>query len=73
MMTTRVHTWADGFGIWHASVPLTASPKQDAQKARRAIIAELRERVHELDPRRVQVELERVTAHGTVTYREIDN
>lgn len=64
-------TWADGYGRWHASVPLTYSPKDDARKARRLILAELRERSAAVDPRAVRVEVERVTGHGTIIYREV--
>lgn len=37
-----IRTWADGYGIWHASVPGT--PDQTEALARRAIRAELLER-----------------------------
>jgi hypothetical protein len=37
----RIITWADAFGIWHASVPTSPSERRDA---RRAIMAELLER-----------------------------
>lgn len=51
---TRV--WADGFGRWHATVPVSGHPLTDANKARRLIIAALSEREGpKFDPRRVRV------------------
>jgi hypothetical protein len=37
-------TWADGFGIWHASVPATDNRRSDAALARSLIMAELEAR-----------------------------
>jgi hypothetical protein len=37
-------TWADGYGRWHASVPLSDSQNADARRARVAILAELEQR-----------------------------
>lgn len=71
----NVTTWADGFGIWHASVPLSGSPQRDAMAARKAILAELRMRYEAwnrpLDASAVHVTRERVTNHGTAIYREV--
>lgn len=61
-----ITTWADGFGIWHATVPLTGD---SAKVARRAILDELRQR-GSVSASRVKVEREHVTNHGTVHYRE---
>lgn len=65
----KITTWADGYGVWHASVPLSGSRHKDALAARRAILAELRERGH-IDPSAIRVTRERVTNHGTVASRE---
>lgn len=68
----EITTWADGFGIWHASVPLTDNPEADADTARQAIIAELTPREGPgFAPARVQVTREMVTNHGTAKYREV--
>lgn len=67
----KVTTWADGFGIWHASVPLSGSRHKDALTARRAIIAELEQREAPYRAVRLQVTRERVTNHGTVVYQEV--
>lgn len=67
----KVTTWADGFGRWHASVPLSRSRHRDAMTARKAIVAELEERLApNFDPTTVHVTRERVTNHGTVIYQE---
>jgi hypothetical protein len=67
----NTRTWADGFGRWHASVPLTDRPHADALRARKLIIDALTEREGPgFDPRRVHVTRERVTNHGTVVYQE---
>lgn len=67
----NVTTWADGFGVWHASVPLTDGRQRDAMTARKAIQAELEERyAPNYDPSTLHVTREHVTNHGTVHYRE---
>ena len=67
----KVTTWADGFGRWHASVPLSGSRHRDAMTARKAIVAELEERhAPNFDPTTVHVTRERVTNHGTIIYQE---
>lgn len=64
-------TWADGFGVWYASVPLTDKPRADAIKARKLIQEALTEREGpKFDPTAVHVTKERVTNHGTVIYKE---
>ena len=64
--------WADGFGVWHASVPLSGSRHKDALAARRKIVGALEERyAPNFDPRRVHVTRERITGHGTVIYKEV--
>lgn len=58
-----VHTWADDFGLWHARV--TVSTDEERANAlrvgRRAILAELRERMNgpstKLDSRRVKTRI----------------
>lgn len=65
-------TWADGFGVWHASVPMSGSRRRDAMAARKAIMAELEERyAPNYDPSTLHVTREHVTNHGTVIYREV--
>ncbi|HEX5522798.1 MAG TPA: hypothetical protein VFX53_05090 [Pedococcus sp.] len=67
----NIKTWADGFGIWHASVPLTSDPISDARRARQQIVNELTEREGPtFDPSRVHVTREKVTGHGTAIYVE---
>jgi hypothetical protein len=43
-ITMRVHTYADGFGRWHAVVPAVGSVGAQRERARRAIAAEVRAR-----------------------------
>lgn len=63
--------WADNFGIWHASVPLSGSSQKDALAARKLIRAELTERyAPNYDPSTLHVTLERITGHGTAIYKE---
>jgi hypothetical protein len=62
--------WADGYGRWHASVPLTDSPLRDALAARRAILAELQARAPIGAKISFHVTRERVTNHGTAIYGE---
>ena len=66
----KVTTWADGLGIWHASVPLSGSRHKDALAARKAIRAELTARGVSPDYA-LKVTPERVTFHGTAHYREV--
>lgn len=71
----RITTWADGFGVWHASVPISDSRQRDAMTARKAIHAELKLRYEAwnrpYDPSTLHVTRERVTNHGTVIYKEV--
>jgi hypothetical protein len=67
-----ITTWADGFGTWHASVPLTGHPVREAWQARQAIIAELTARESRtFNPRDIRVTREHVTNHGTAVYVEV--
>lgn len=66
----NVITWADGYGTWHASVPLTDSPMLDAQSASKAIKEELVARGMD-STLTVLVTRERVTNHGTAVYGEV--
>ena len=66
----KITTWADGFGIWHASVPLSGSRHKDAMTARKAILKELAAR-NVSDDYRLRVTRERITNHGTAHYREV--
>ena len=66
----KITTWADGFGIWHASVPLSGSRHKDAMTARKAIRDELTARG--VTPNYIlKVTRERITNHGTAHYREV--
>lgn len=65
----KVTTWADGYGVWHVSVPITDNRRKDAMTARRAIREELDARG--VSPHyHLAVIRERITNHGTVIYRE---
>ena len=69
-MPNKVTTWADGLGIWHASVPMSGSQHKDAMTARKAIRDELDAR--DVSPAyALRVTRERVTNHGTAIYREV--
>ena len=68
-MSTNETTWVDGYGLWHASVPIT-TPGRQAAAARRAIRAELDARGDRHPDYPLRVTRERVTNHGTVIYRE---
>lgn len=66
-----VHTWADGLGLWHASVPASGRRAKDAGVARAAIVEELAQRNGpNFDPRSVHITRTAVTNHGTVKYSE---
>lgn len=70
-MAENVMTWADAFGVWYASVPLSGSRAKDAAQARKLIRAELEERyAPNYDPSTLHVTRDRITNHGTVIYRE---
>jgi len=72
MSEHNVKVWADGFGVWHASVPLDGSPATQAATARRLIRTALEERyAPNYDPRTLHVTRERTTNHGTAIYREV--
>lgn len=69
----RVTTWADGFGVWHASVPTTDNPNHAAHVARAAIKAELLARAPRgatLRPIRL-IREEVASCGGAVTYKEV--
>jgi hypothetical protein len=70
MTETRFNSpvWADGFGTWHATVPLS-DPRTEARQARALIRAEVAER-QGARPGRIAVTRERVTGHGTAVYVE---
>ncbi|WP_433206755.1 hypothetical protein ACQP1G_20640 [Nocardia sp. CA-107356] len=61
MSEMQVSTWADGFGFWHAkvSVPYNAELPDTAvhDLARQAILAELTQRVSNLDRARMRAVL----------------
>jgi hypothetical protein len=68
---TEIRTWADGFGVWHARVPVTDSRYRDALTAQAAIADELAQREGpQFD--RAMVLVERVSGgETTVVYREV--
>jgi hypothetical protein len=69
---SETNVWADGFGRWHASVPLSGSQQKDARLARKLILAELIERAGPIfDPHCIHVTRYDVTNHGTAKYREV--
>lgn len=66
--------WADAFGVWHASVPLSGSAQRDANTARDAIRQGMRDAIGTAEPDAdyvIRVTREHVTAHGTAVYREV--
>lgn len=40
----NVRAWADGFGVWHASVPVVGTVGEQEQAARKAIRSEMEAR-----------------------------
>lgn len=70
-MSASTHTWADGFGNWHAMVPASGSRWKDALAARKLIVAELVQReAPGWDPQFITVTRTAVT-DTTVTYSEV--
>jgi len=68
--TLSRNVWADGFGVWHAAVPISGSAGKDAAAARKLIRTELDARgVSASYP--LHVTREQITNHGTVKYREV--
>lgn len=70
MSAPLVHTWADGFGVWHVRVSANAASPLIA--ARRALRDELTPRVNNL-PRSVWMHPQRVPdldTENTIVYRE---
>jgi hypothetical protein len=67
----QIVTWADGYGVWHASVPIDSDSEK---RARDAILDELRIRSHPKNMvfayKYMTVTQERINNHGTVVYRE---
>lgn len=63
-------TWADGYGRWHASVPLSGSWRKDAAAARKLIMDELFARSAPNVRPVFSITLERITNHGTAIYGE---
>ncbi|MGH3499629.1 MAG: hypothetical protein ACRDQA_01815 [Nocardioidaceae bacterium] len=70
-MTTKTGTtvWADKFGNWWASVPLSGSAARDARKARSAIHEQLAERSGDPSTIVVRVKLDHATNDAAI-YRE---
>ena len=67
-----IKTWADGFGTWHASVPITGDDAHDAATAHAAIVNELTQRQGPLpvDYTRMRVVRTELTDFGTAQYKE---
>lgn len=74
MIGVLVTTWADSFGTWHASVPVSSpgEPDTTADRAREAIAAEIQQRDARADLSIMRVAKVRYTEHGAGTwvYRE---
>jgi len=70
IVNNQTVTWADGLGVWHASVPMSGSRRKDAREARRAIRSELSARGVSLEYR-LNVKRTHVTLHGTAQYVEV--
>lgn len=66
----RATVWADGFGVWHASVPLSGSRQRDAATARKLILAELEARGNG-SPISFRITRDHVTTRGTAVYKEV--
>lgn len=69
----NVNVWADAYGVWYASVPLSGSRGRDANEARRVIREGMRSAIGTLEPPAdhvIRVTRVRVTNHGTAIYRE---
>lgn len=68
MSTLIITTWADGYGTWHASVPLDTDSER---RAREAILDQIRVRGDAtFAAEHMIVTRERITNHGTAVYRE---
>jgi hypothetical protein len=67
----EIITWADGYGVWHVSVPVSDDSESAAWDA---IFLELAERSHPsrmaFAAKHMTVTSERITNHGTRVYRE---
>lgn len=67
----EITTWADGYGVWHASVPVSDDSESVAWDA---IFLELAERANETSvtfaAKYMTVTSEHITNHGTRVYRE---
>lgn len=68
-MAERTETWADGLGLWRASVPIS-NEAAERKAARAAIRAELILRSAMSRGFRLRLRREHVTNHGTVHYVE---
>lgn len=69
-MTHNPKVWTDHLGVWRASVPLSGNRNRDAHAARH-LIRTARQEAGLSHPRPITVVRERVTNHGTATYREV--
>jgi hypothetical protein len=65
----KIHTWADAFGNWHASVETRVDDEPTTRKmARMAILAELRVREGDkVDAKRLRVKQVDMVVHGATT------
>lgn len=74
MTTPDIHAWADGYGLWHATVWTDGSAGSEGysrRAARDAILCELAQRERNLDPLRIKVTLVDYD-RGHYHYREMD-
>lgn len=64
-----IKTWTDGFGTWHAAVPLTNG--DEANTAKLLIIDELAQRGDaSFAAEHMRVEFKQITNYGMVIFRE---
>lgn len=65
--------WADGYGLWHCTLPVRQEALARRARARSAIVAELRLREGPaFDPASVRIQLVE-TSDGLAHYQEIDD
>ena len=68
----NIGTWADGFGRWHARVPVSGNQAADSRLAHAAIMWELAQRDRRVSPAMVgvKIDLAEEAREDTVVYME---
>ena len=67
----NIGTWADGFGIWHARVPLNTDRRASKRLAKAAILFEIQLRqAAYCPPSAVKLKMVDVADDGTIHYQE---